>query len=59
MQKPESILENETHKILKDSEIQTDPLILARRPDLVLINKKKERELIKCLLTFQQTTEQM
>ena len=37
MQKPESVLENETHKILLDVEIQTDHLIT--RPDLVLINK--------------------
>ena len=29
------------HKILWDFEIQTDHLIPARRPDLVLINKKK------------------
>ena len=41
MHKPESVLENETHKILWDFEIQTDHLITARRPDLVLINKKK------------------
>ena len=39
--KPESILENETHKLLWDFEIQTDHLILARRLDLVIINKKK------------------
>ena len=39
MHKPEGILENETHKNLWDSEIQTDHLILARKPDLVLINK--------------------
>ena len=41
MHKPESVLENETHKILWDFEIQTDHLITARRPDLVLINKKE------------------
>ena len=41
MHKPESVLENETHKILWDFKIQTDHLITARRPDLVLINKKK------------------
>ena len=39
--KPESVLENETHKILSDFEIQTDHSILARRLDLVLIKKKK------------------
>ena len=42
MHKPESVLKNETHKILRDFEIQTDHLIPARRPDLVLINKKRE-----------------
>ena len=29
------------HKILRDFKIETDYLILARRPDLELINKKK------------------
>ena len=38
MHKPESILENEMHKILWDFEIQTAHLIPARRPDLVLIS---------------------
>ena len=41
MHKPESVLENETHNILWDFEIKTDNLIPARRPDLVLINKKE------------------
>ena len=35
---PESVLENETHKILWDFEIQTVHLILARRPNLVIVN---------------------
>ena len=35
-----SVLENETYKLLKDFEIQTDHLISARRPDLIIINKK-------------------
>ena len=39
--KPESVLENETHKILWDFEIQMDHQIPARRPDLVVINKKE------------------
>ena len=43
MPKPESTLENETHKILRDFEIQTDHLIPARRPDLVIVNGKKKR----------------
>ena len=42
MHNPESVLENEMHKLLWDFETQTDHLILARRPDLVII-KKKER----------------
>ena len=40
MHKSESVLKNETHNILWDFEIKTDHLIPARRPDLVLINKK-------------------
>ena len=30
-----------THKLLWDFDLQTDHLILARRPDLIMINKKK------------------
>ena len=41
MHKPESVLVNEIHKILRDFVIQTDTLIPARRPDLVIIDKKK------------------
>ena len=37
MYKPESVLENETHKILSDSEIQVDHQNPARRSDLVII----------------------
>ena len=44
MHKPETVLKNETPKIHWDFEIQTNHLIPARRPDLVLYNKKKERE---------------
>ena len=43
MHKPESVLQNETHKILRDLKIQTAHLILARRPDLVMIKKKKKK----------------
>ena len=35
------VLENATHKILWDFNIQTDHLIPARRPGLIIINKKK------------------
>ncbi len=41
MHNPESVPENETHKLLWDFDIQTDHLISARRPDLIIINKKK------------------
>ena len=39
MHKLESVIENETHKILWDFEIQMARSILAKRPDLVLIKK--------------------
>ena len=41
MHNPEPILENYTHKLLWDFDMQTDHLIPARRPDLIIINKKK------------------
>ena len=42
LQNPESVLENETDKRLRDFEIQIDHLILARGPDLVIVKKKKK-----------------
>ena len=36
------VLENDTHKLLWDFDIQTNHQILARRPDLIIINKKIE-----------------
>ena len=42
MHNPASILENDTHKLLWDFDIETDHLILARTPDLIIINKKRE-----------------
>ena len=41
MHKQEFVPENETHKIIWDFEIRTDHQILARRPDLEVIKKKK------------------
>ena len=35
------VLENYSHKLLWDFDIHTDHLIPARRPDLIIINKKK------------------
>ena len=43
MHNPESVRENEMHKILLDFETQTDHLISARRPDLMIV-KTRERE---------------
>ena len=42
MYNPESIKENEMHKILRDFEIQMTPLISTRQWDLVIVNKKKK-----------------
>ena len=41
MHNPAPVLENDTHKLLWDFTIQTDHLIPDRRPDLIIINKKK------------------
>ena len=41
MHNSEPILENESQKILWNFEIQTNHLISARQPDLVIIKKKK------------------
>ena len=38
---PESVLENEDYKILCDFSIQADHVIEARRPDLVVVDKKE------------------
>ena len=44
MHNPKSTLENETHKILLDFDIQTDHLISTRRPDLVIVKKNKTKK---------------
>ena len=44
MQNPESVLEKETNKILRDFEIQTNHVISAWRPDLVIVKKKKKKK---------------
>ena len=41
MHNPAPVLENDTHKLLWDFDVQMDHLISARRPDLIIINKKK------------------
>ena len=41
MHNPAYVLENATHKLLWDFDIQTNHLISARPPDFIIINKKK------------------
>ena len=41
MHNPASVLENNTHKPLWDSDIKTEHLISARKPDLKIINKNE------------------
>ena len=41
MYKPESVLENEMDNILRNFAMQIGQLIFVRRPDSVLINKRK------------------
>ena len=47
MHNPAPVLKNDTHKLLWDFDIQTDHLISARRPDLIIINKKKKKKFSK------------
>ena len=42
MHNPAPIQENNAHKLLWDFDIHKDHLISARRPDLIIINKKKK-----------------
>ena len=39
-----AFLENGTHKLLLGFDVQTDHLIAARRPDLMIINQKKKKK---------------
>ena len=47
MHNPVPVLENDTHKLLWDFNMQMDHLIPARRPDLIIINKKKKKRISK------------
>ena len=53
----ESVLENETHKLLWDFQIQTGYQISAKRPDLIIINKKREVAELWTLVSWQTTEE--
>ena len=54
---PAPVLENESHKLLWDFNIQTDHLIQARRPDLIIINKKTRESAKLSTLLSRLTTE--
>ena len=56
MYNPAAVLENDTYKLLRDSDIQTDHLISARTLDLIVINEKRELPKLKTLL-YRLTTE--
>ena len=43
---PEGTVENEENKVLWDINIQCDNLIEARRPDLIVIDKKEQKGII-------------
>ena len=43
MHHPAPVLENNTYKLVWDFDIHTDHLISARRPDQIIINKKKKK----------------
>ena len=47
MHNPAPVLENDSHKLLWDFNIQTDHLIQARRPDLIIINKEIKKRICK------------
>ena len=41
---PAPVIEDGTHKLLRDFDIQTDHLISTRRQDLIIINKKRKKK---------------
>ena len=47
MHNPTPVLKNDSHKLQWDFDIQTDHLIPARRPDLIIINNKKKKRTCK------------
>ena len=57
MHNPAPVQENDTHKLLWDFDIHMDHLVSARRPDLMIINKKKKkREFAKLSTLLSQLT---
>ena len=57
MHNPVPVLENDTHKVLWDFDIHRDHLISARRPDLIITNKKKREFAKLSTLLSRRTTE--
>ena len=51
MHNPAPVLENDSHKLLWEFDIHTDHLIPARRPDFIIINKKRESAKLYTLLS--------
>ena len=43
---PEGVVENEEVKILWDTNVQRDNVIEARRPDIIVIDKKERKGII-------------
>ena len=52
MHNPGPVLDNDTHKLLWDFDIQTDNLISARRQDLKIINNNKKKKKICKIVDF-------
>ena len=52
MHNPAPVLENDTHKLLWDFDIQMHHLISARRPDIIIINNKKKKKRICKIIVF-------
>ena len=52
MHNPAPVLENNTHKLLWDFDIQTDHRISVRRADIIIINKKKKKKRICKIVDF-------
>ena len=48
MHSPAPVRENYTHKLQWDFNINTGPLISARRPDLIIFKKKKKKKKRTC-----------
>ena len=44
-----SVLENDTHELRWDFDVQTNHLISATRPDIIIINKKKKKKICKII----------